>query len=120
MGRIAKWGTILGAFDIKYMPHTFVKGQVLTNLVAEFTEIPSDDKLEVQNMDGKSVGVISLQEPLSWKVYIDDAANHRESGVRLVLVSPGNIIIEKSLKLGFLATNNEVEYEALLVGKTMV
>ena len=25
-GRIAKWGTILGAFDIKYMPRTFVKG----------------------------------------------------------------------------------------------
>ena len=25
-GRIAKWGTILGAFDIKYMPHTFIKG----------------------------------------------------------------------------------------------
>ena len=23
--RIAKWGTILGAFDIKYMPRTFVK-----------------------------------------------------------------------------------------------
>ena len=28
-GRIAKWGTILGAFDIKYMPRTSVKGQVL-------------------------------------------------------------------------------------------
>ena len=25
-GRIAKWGTILGAFDIKYMPHTSIKG----------------------------------------------------------------------------------------------
>ena len=24
--RIAKWGTILGAFDIKYMPHTSIKG----------------------------------------------------------------------------------------------
>ena len=24
--RIAKWGTILGAFDIKYIPRTFVKG----------------------------------------------------------------------------------------------
>ena len=34
-GRIAKWGTILGAFDIKYMPHTFMKGQVLDDLVAE-------------------------------------------------------------------------------------
>ena len=26
-GRIAKWGTILGSFDIKYMPHTSVKDQ---------------------------------------------------------------------------------------------
>ena len=37
-GRIAKWGTILGAFNIKYMPRTSIKGQVLANLVAEFTE----------------------------------------------------------------------------------
>ena len=27
--RVAKWGTFLGTFDIKYMPCTFVKGQVL-------------------------------------------------------------------------------------------
>ena len=38
MGRIAKWGTVLGAFDIKYMPRISVKGQVLADLVAEFTE----------------------------------------------------------------------------------
>ena len=38
----------------------------------------------------------------------------------LVVVSPERIIIEKSLKLGFWATNNEAEYEALLVGMTMV
>ena len=25
-GRVAKWGTILGAFDIKYMPRTSIKG----------------------------------------------------------------------------------------------
>ena len=37
-GRIAKWGTILGAFDVKYMPRTSVKGKILANLVAEFTE----------------------------------------------------------------------------------
>ena len=34
----AKWGTILGAFDIKYMPHTSVKGQVLADLMVEFVE----------------------------------------------------------------------------------
>ena len=48
------------------------------------------------------------------------AANHRGSGVGLVLISPEKITIEKSLRLGFSATNNEVEYEALLVGMTMV
>ena len=37
-GKIAKWGTILGVFDIKYIPHTSIKGQVLADLVAEFTE----------------------------------------------------------------------------------
>ena len=34
IGRIAKWGTILGVFDIKYMPRTLVKDQVLVDLVA--------------------------------------------------------------------------------------
>ena len=111
IGRIAKWGTILGAFDIKYMPRTSVKGQVLADLVAEFAETPSEDRLEEQNMDEKSVGVISLQEPLSWKVYVDGAANHRGSRVGLVLVSLKKITIEKSLRLGFSATNNEAEYE---------
>ena len=45
MGRIVKWGTVLGAFDIKYMPRTSVKGQVLADLVAEFTEPPLEEIL---------------------------------------------------------------------------
>ena len=38
----------------------------------------------------------------------------------LVLVSPEKITIEKSLRLGFSATNNKAEYEALLMGMAMV
>ena len=38
----------------------------------------------------------------------------------LVLVSPKKITIKKSLRLGFSATNNEAEYEALLMGMAMV
>ena len=38
----------------------------------------------------------------------------------LVLISPEEAIIEKSLRLGFSATNNEAEYEALLQGIAMV
>ena len=102
------------------MPHTFVKSQVLADFVAEFAETPLEERVEKQNMDGKSVGAVSLQEPLSWKVYVDGAINHRGSGMGLVLISLERITIEKTLRLGFLATNNEAEYETLLVGMTMV
>ena len=44
-GRIAKWGIVLGAFDIKCMPRTSVKGQVLADLVAKFTEPPLEEIL---------------------------------------------------------------------------
>ena len=38
----------------------------------------------------------------------------------LVLISLERITIKKSLRLGFLATNNEAEYGTLLVGMAMV
>ena len=102
------------------MPRTSIKDQVLANLVAEFAEPPLEEVAKTQNMDGKSVRTISLQEPLFWKVYVDGAVNQRGSGVGLVLVSPEQITIKKSLRLGFSATNNEAEYEALLEGMSMV
>ena len=74
-GRVAKWGTILGAFDIKYMPHTSTKGQVLADLVAKFAEPSLEEEVETQDMDEKSVGAISLQGPTCWKVYVNGAAN---------------------------------------------
>ena len=119
-GRIAKWGTILGVFDIKCMPRTSVKGQVLADLVAEFAETPFEEKVERQGMETKSVGMFSLQDPLSSRVYVDGAVNQRGSKVGLVLVSPEKITIKKSLRLGFSATNNKAEYKALLVGMAMV
>ena len=117
---IAKWGIVLGAFDIKYMPRTSIKCQVLADLMAEFVEPLLEEVAATQNMDEKLVGTISLQQPLLWKVYVDGVANQRSSGVGLVLVSPEQITIEKSLKLGFSATNNEAEYETLLEGMSMV
>ena len=43
-------------------------------------------------------------------------ANPKGSGVGLVLISPEKLTIQKSLRLGFSATNNEAEYEAFLEG----
>ena len=62
-GRVSKWGTILGAFDIKYMLHTSIKGQVLADLVVEFAEYPEEMNVENHGIDEKSVGVISIQCP---------------------------------------------------------
>ena len=102
------------------MPRTAIKGQVLADLVAEFAEPLVETVAEEHNMDGKSVGVISTLGPPCWKVYVDGVANQRGFRVGLVLISPEKTIIEKSLRLGFLATNNEAEYEALLDRKSVV
>ena len=57
---------------------------------------------------------------LPWEVYVDGALNQKGSGVGLVLISPEEVIVEKYLRLDFLATNNEAEYEAVMIGIAMV
>ena len=37
MGRIAKWGTRLGMFDVHYKPRNSIEGHVLADFVYEFT-----------------------------------------------------------------------------------
>ena len=119
-GRVAKWGTILGAFDIKYMPRTSIKGQVLAVLVVKFTECPEEVEMGSEALVERLVSVASIQGLPPWELYVNGAANQRGSGVGLVLVSPEKITIEKSLRLDFSTMNNEAEYEALLMGMMMV
>ena len=75
IGRVAKCGTILGAFDIKYMPCTSIKVQVLADLVAEFTEPPVEELKPAENMDGKLVGTIFQHGPSPWEMYVDGTLN---------------------------------------------
>ena len=102
------------------MLRTSIKGQVLANLVAEFTEPEIEELPLIGDMDEKLVGTISQYRLLTWEVYVDGASNQKGSGVGLVLMSPEKVVIEKSLRLDFSTTNNEAEYEALLVGMAMV
>ena len=76
------------------MPHTSIKGQVLADLVAEFAEFPLGEGAEKQNMDGKSIGRVSLQEPLSWRIYVDGATNQRGSKVGLIVISPRRSLLK--------------------------
>ena len=71
-------------------------------------------------MDEKLVGTISQYCLPTWEVHVDRASNQKGSGVELVPMSSKKVVIEKSLRLDFSATNNEAEYEALLEGITIV
>ena len=102
------------------MPCTSIKRQVLADLVAEFTEPPIEQLESAKNMDEKLVGTISQYRLPAWEVYVDEVSNQKGSGIGLVLTSPKKVIIEKSLRLDFSATNNEAKYEAILIGMAMV
>ena len=77
------------------MPRTSIKGQILVDLVAEFTEPEIEELPSDGNMDEKLVGTISQYFLPTWEVYVDGASNEKGSGVGLVLMSPEKVVIEK-------------------------
>ena len=50
----------------------------------------------------------------AWRVFVDGASNAQGVGIGIVIMSPEGVKLEHSLRLGFRASNNEVEYEALI------
>ena len=72
---------------------------MLADLVAEFAESPEEVERGDEPVEGRLVGVASVQGLRYWQLYVDGAANQRGSGVGLVLVSPEKITIEKSFRL---------------------
>ena len=78
-----------------------MKGQVLANFVAEFS--PRNDEKMICNVENRS-----------WKVFMDGVLSAMGAGARIVILTPEGIRLEHSFRLGFKASNNEAEYEALL------
>ena len=56
----------------------------------------------------------------SWTVQIDGSATKKVGGVGVVLISPKKETLKYVVRLQFPATNNKVEYEALLTGLSLV
>ena len=51
-----------------------------------------------------------------WRLSVDGAANAQGSGAGQILTSPNGTDTEYALRFGFQASNNEVEYEAVIAG----
>ncbi|KAJ9544334.1 hypothetical protein OSB04_024041 [Centaurea solstitialis] len=105
--RLAKWSIYLNGFDIEFKPKTAIKSQALANFVAEFSP-----RLEPTTCDE----IVTIQDNQPWLLYVDGTSNIRGAGVGVILKSSqgGNIVY--SIRCEFKATNNEAEYEALIVG----
>ena len=101
--RIAKWGTRLGSFHIRYRPRSSVKGQVLADFVAKFSQM-------------REMEVVCHIEVHPWKVFMDGASSAMGAGAGIVIITPKGIRLEHYFRLGFRVSNNEAEYEALLAG----
>ncbi|KAM2631437.1 hypothetical protein COP2_031623 [Malus domestica] len=86
-----KWGLELGQYGLVFRPRTTIKAQALADFIAEFA--PSLD---------------------FWHLYVDNASNYKDLGAGMVFVTPDGSMLEHGITLGFKASNNEAEYEALL------
>lgn len=99
--RMIKWVVELGEFDIHYHPMTAIKGQALSDFLTKLTLLKSDE---------------GDPPRLSWTLHVDVSLTAMANGAKLFLTTPERVKIEYAIRLGFKATNNEAEYEALIVG----
>ncbi|KFK24358.1 hypothetical protein AALP_AAs56437U000100, partial [Arabis alpina] len=99
-GRLAKWAIELSEYDIDYRGRTSAKSQVLADFLIELPD-------EIKEVEVPS---------LPWLLHVDGASSKSGSGVGIRLTSPTKEVLEQSFRLGFDASNNEAEYEALLAG----
>ena len=77
-----------------------MKGQVMADFVLEYSRRPIQRKEQ--------------NEKEWWTLRVDGASRSSGSGVGLLLQSPTGEHLEQAIRLGFPASNNEAEYEAIL------
>jgi hypothetical protein len=102
-GRIGKWAYALIEYDLAYEPLKSIKGQVVADFIVEH----SID----QNKD-ESYNLVSIRR---WKLFFDGSACREGQGVGPVLVSPRGAIFETSAHLEYFCTNNQAEYQAIML-----
>jgi ribonuclease HI len=57
-----------------------------------------------------------LPKEETWVVHVDGSSANQRSGVGVTLTSPEGEKFQYAIKLDFVTTNNEAEYEAVLAG----
>ncbi|XP_057518454.1 uncharacterized protein LOC130799372 [Amaranthus tricolor] len=97
--RVTNRANQLTDFGIEYEPQTVIKAQALADFIAEST-IPHHHPEANQE----------------WRLYVDGSSTQSASGAGLLIVSSAGVRMERAVRFEFAASNNEAEYEALLMG----
>ncbi|XP_074265772.1 uncharacterized protein LOC141588217 [Silene latifolia] len=109
-GRMTKWSVHLSGYNLQFKPRTTIKSQALADFVSDFS--PATHVEAEKGM----LRLLGDQESGIWTLYIDGASNARGAGVGLVLRSRKGDMMVQAVRCEFKATNNEAEYEALILG----
>jgi ribonuclease HI len=126
-GRLAKWALLLLEFDIEYVSQKAVKGQALADFLAAHA-VPDNSPLAAELPD-EEVFIIENIGP-HWEMYFDGASQKStqdgnkiitsKAGAGIVFVTPQHGVIYHSMSLlKNECSNNEAEYEALIIGLSM-
>ncbi|CAL9019626.1 unnamed protein product [Prunus brigantina] len=116
--RLMKWAIELSQYDLLYRPKTAIKAQALADFVVEFTPTAKEEKMVTKSKekaDDTSPTDSNLPNDM-WQLHVDGASNHKGAGAGVVIITPDETLLEQAITLGFSASNNEAEYEALLAG----
>ena len=100
---MALWAIELSDFDIQYRPRTVIKGQVVADFIAKYTQL-----------EGKGAEVLRQRS-----IHTNGSLNQHTGGADVVIQTPEGDKIECMIRLDFPTTNNETEYEALVVGSDL-
>ena len=105
VGQLIQWAIELGQFGIEYWPLVALKAQLLVDFITEFT-YPCKEEEPPPSME-------------IWMIQTDGSTTKKVGGAGVVLISPEGETLKYAVILQFSATNNEVEYEALLTGLSL-
>ncbi|XP_059623194.1 uncharacterized protein LOC132266356 [Cornus florida] len=108
-GRIGKWALALMEFNFSYVPQKAIKGRTLADFLADH---PSPE-IESQVFDELDLAAIFMTP---WMLMFDGSSTNEGSGAGIVLISPTGNQISFSLFLDFRCSNNQAEYEVMIIG----
>ena len=112
-GRLTKWAVELSEYDISFQPRTSIKSQALADFVADFSpKANMEADKEALCLENGS----DQQTEASWKLAVDGSSTSKGCGLGVVLTKSTGEVIQRVVRCDFKATNNETEYEAMIVG----